>query len=86
MHLYELIKKLSKNKKIIVYIDMDGVIASYDVGKLFDIENKRPLYTKIKTLSKWTELKNAELRILSVCRFDSQITEKCMVRPICPIF
>lgn len=76
MHLYELIKKLSKNKKIIVYIDMDGVIASYDVGKLFDIENKRPLYTNIKTLSKWTELKNAELRILSVCRFDSQITEK----------
>lgn len=61
MHLYELIKKLSKNKKIIVYIDMDGVIASYDVGKLFDIENKIPLYTNIKTLSKWTELKNAWL-------------------------
>lgn len=58
MHFYELIKKLSENKKIIVYIDMDGVIASYELGKPFDFENKRPLHTNIKTLSKLVELKN----------------------------
>lgn len=58
MHFYGLIKKLSKNKKVIVYIDMDVVIASYELVNPFDFENKRPLYTNIKTLSKLAELKN----------------------------
>lgn len=51
MHFYELIKKLVEHKKTIIYVDMDGVIASYDVGKPFDFINKRPLYNNIKTLS-----------------------------------
>lgn len=76
MHFYELIKKLSKTKKTIVYVDMDGVIASYDFGKPLNFENKRPLFTNIKTLSKLSDLENIELHILSVCRLDSQIIEK----------
>lgn len=76
MHFYELIKNLSKDKKIILFVDMDGVIASYDFGKPLNFINKRPLSTNIKTLSKLTKLDNVELHILSVCVFDKQINEK----------
>lgn len=76
MHFYKLVKKLTEDKKTIIYVDMDGVIASYDFGKPLDFENKRPLSTNIKTLSKLCNLKNVELHILSVCRFDSQVKEK----------
>ncbi len=76
MHFYELIQKLVVDKKIIIYVDMDGVIASYDFGRPLDFVNKRPLSTNIKTLSRLCELKNVQLRILSVCRFDSEIKDK----------
>jgi len=76
MHFYELIKKLSKNKKLIVYVDMDGVIAEYDISKIdLDFINARPLFTNINTLQKISDL-NVELHILSVCRLDSQIKDK----------
>lgn len=76
MYFYELIKKLSKNKKTKIYVDMDGVIASYDFGKPLDFTNKRPLITNIKTLNELCKLQNVELFILSVCRFNNQINEK----------
>jgi len=76
MHFYELIKKLTDDKKTIIYVDMDGVIASYDFGKPLDFANKRPLSTNIKALSQLCNLKNVELHILSVCRFDNQVKEK----------
>lgn len=76
MHFYELIQKQTKNKKTRIYVDMDGVITSYDIGKPYDFENKRPLTTNIKTLSKINNLENTELFILSICKKDSQIKEK----------
>ena len=76
MHFYELIQKQTKNKKTRIYVDMDGVIASYDIGKPYDFENKRPLTTNIKTLSKINNLENTELFILSICKKNSQIKEK----------
>lgn len=76
MHFYELIQKQTKNKKTRIYVDMDGVIASYDIGKPYDFENKRPLTTNIKNLSKINNLENTELFILSICKKDSQIKEK----------
>lgn len=76
MYFYELIKKLSENKKTKIYVDMDGVIASYDFGKPLDFANKRPLITNIKTLNELCKLQNVELFILSVCRFNNQINEK----------
>lgn len=76
MHFYELIQKQTKNKKTRIYVDMDGVIASYDIGKPYDFENKRPLTTNIKTLGKINNLENTELFILSICKKDSQIKEK----------
>lgn len=76
MHFYELIKKLAESKEIIIYVDMDGVIASYDFGKPLDFKKKRPLTTNIKTLNQLCNLKNVELHILSVCRFNIEINEK----------
>lgn len=76
MHFYNLIKNLAENQKLQIYVDMDGVIASYDIGKPYDFANKRPLKTNINTLKKISELKNTELFILSICKKDNQIKEK----------
>ncbi len=76
MHFYQLIKELTKNTPTIIFIDMDGVIVSYDFGKPLNFENIRPLLTNIKTINKLCELKNIELKILSICRTDNQINEK----------
>ena len=76
MHFYELIKQLSKDKKIIIYIDMDGVIASYDFGRPLEFDKKRPLITNIKTLEEISKIPGVKLHILSICKKDFQIKEK----------
>lgn len=76
MHFYELIKQISKDKETIIFVDMDGVIASYDLGRPLDFKNKRPLTTNINTLEKISKLKNTELHILSICKKDYQVNEK----------
>ncbi len=76
MYFYELVKRVTKDKKTIIYVDMDGVIAAYDFGNPLDFANKRPLFTNIKTLRQLCDLENVELHILSICRTDSQIKEK----------
>lgn len=76
MHFYNLINEISKKEDIVVFIDMDGVISSYDFGKPLDFINKRPLETNINTLKSISEIDNVELCILSVCRLDSQIKDK----------
>jgi len=76
MHFYNLIKDLSSKENIIMFVDMDGVIASYDVGKPLDFLNKRPLTENINKLKKVSELPNVEPHILSICRKDFQIDEK----------
>ena len=86
MHFYELIQKQTKNKKTRIYVDMDGVIASYDIGKPYDFENKRPLTTNIKTLSKINNLENTELFILSICKKDSQIKKNNWLDKYAPFF
>jgi hypothetical protein len=76
MHFYNLIKELSSVNKIKLFVDMDGVIASYDFGKPLDFKMKRPLNTNIEVLRKVSLLENVELFILSVCRKNYQINEK----------
>ena len=76
MYFYNLIKNLTKDKKTVIYCDMDGVIAAYDFGKPLEFDKKRPLYTNIKKLEEVSKLDNIELRILSACRIESQIDEK----------
>lgn len=76
MHFYNLIKNLSSEKELVIFVDMDGVISSYDVGKPLDFLNKRPLKENINKLEKINELPNVELYILSICRKNFQIEEK----------
>ncbi len=45
---FESIIKSLKNNKIKIYVDMDGVIADYNVIKLTDYSKKRPLFSNIK--------------------------------------
>lgn len=76
MYFYELIKEQAKNEEVVIFVDMDGVIASYNFGKPLDFKTKRPLKTNIGTLEKISTLKNVELYILSVCKKDFQIKDK----------
>ncbi len=76
MHFYKIIENLSKERKLLIFVDMDGVIASYDIGKPYDFDKKRPLITNINTLKRLNSLENCELYILSICKKDYQIKEK----------
>lgn len=64
------------NKKIKIYIDMDGVVADYDVGKAGNFDKKRPLYTSIDKLKEISFMDNVSLYILSITRKDIGIYEK----------
>ncbi|MBR6034088.1 MAG: hypothetical protein IKP28_05095 [Clostridia bacterium] len=77
MYFYNLIKEMASKNDLILFIDMDGVIASYDIGKNpFDFLHKRPLTQNIANIKEVSELENVEVCILSVCREDSQIEDK----------
>ena len=76
MHFYKIIENLSKERKLLIFVDMDGVIASYDIGKPYDFDKQRPLIANINTLKRLNSLENCELYILSICKKDYQIKEK----------
>ena len=76
MHFIDLIKKISIEEEIILFVDMDGVIASYDVGRPYDFKNKRPLKNNINIFREIAKLDRVSLHILSVCRENYQIEEK----------
>ena len=65
-----------KDKKIRLFVDMDGVIADYEVGLARDYDKKRPLKSNIKKLKEISENQNIEMNILSVTRHDSGFEEK----------
>ena len=75
-YFYNLMSDLSAENKIDLFVDMDGVIASYNFGKPLNFKTKRPLTTNINTLKKVSKLKNVNLFILSVCRENYQIKDK----------
>lgn len=75
------LSNLNQKKKILIYIDMDGVVADYNMmnheGDSKDVYlNKRPLKTIINIFEKINDEKNIELHILSVTRHKIQITGK----------
>ena len=76
MHFIDLIKKISIDEEVILFVDMDGVIASYDVGRPYDFKNKRPLKNNINIFREIAKLDRVSLHILSVCRENYQIEEK----------
>ena len=75
MYLEELLKKYN-DKKIRLFIDMDGVIADYVFGEAKDFDKKRPLLDSIKKLEIISKMDNIEPYILSVTRMDIGIDEK----------
>ena len=64
------------NKKIKIYVDMDGVIADYNVGIPYNYDKKRPLSTNITKLEKVSKMENVEMHILSVSRMDEGVAQK----------
>jgi hypothetical protein len=47
-----------------MFVDMDGVIASYDFGRPLEFDKKRPLLTNIKTLEEVSKIPGVKLHIL----------------------
>lgn len=81
-YFYNYVKKYG-DKEIHIYIDMDGVVADYDVlnYELHKEENdvyltKRPVISSIDALKEVSQLNNVKLYILSVSRHESQIAGK----------
>ncbi len=65
-----------KDKQVKLFVDMDGVIADYNVGVPRDYDKKRPLYDSIKKLEEISKMPNIELLILSVTREDEGYEQK----------
>lgn len=75
MYLKEYLEQF-KDKKIKLFVDMDGVIADYDVGVPKDYDKKRPLYDSIDKLEIISKMSNVELFILSITRYSAGIEQK----------
>ena len=65
-----------KEYRIRLFVDMDGVIADYDVGKPSEYDQKRPLFDSIKKLEEVSMMDNIEMYILSVSRMHEGIKQK----------
>lgn len=75
MYIKEVVDKYNTDK-IKIFVDMDGVIADYDVGKPSGYDTKRPLITSISKLETISKLNNIELFILSITKKDEGIEQK----------
>lgn len=75
LYLKELLEKYN-DKKIKLYVDMDGVIADYIVGEAEKFDQKRPLYSSISKLEEISKMKNVELFVLSISRMDEGVEQK----------
>ena len=81
-YFYNYLKNLG-DKEIHVYIDMDGVVADYDVTSYEKHKHekdvyltKRPIKTSIEILREVAKLENVKLYILSVSRYNIQVDGK----------
>ena len=63
-------------KKIKLFVDMDGVVADYDFGSAQDYDKKRPLIDSIDKLEIVSKMPNVELFIFSVTRYSSGYEQK----------
>jgi hypothetical protein len=73
MKFYETIKKY-ENKIIDLYVDMDGVIAEYDIGN-FNYDMIRPLQSNINRIKALSD-NNINVKILTICKNNKIIDEK----------
>lgn len=73
MKFYDTIEKY-KDEKIDLYVDMDGVIAEYDIGN-FDYNTIRPLKSNIKRIKELIA-KRINIKILTICKSNLIVKEK----------
>ncbi len=73
MKFYDTLDKYN-NKNIDIYVDMDGVIAEYDIGN-FDYNTIRPLQSNIKRIKDLLE-KDIKIKILTICKNDIIVKDK----------
>ena len=75
MYLKEVLEEY-KDKKIDLFVDMDGVIADFDFGNHIPFDKKRPLIDSINKLKIISEMPNVELFILSTTSKKEGIEQK----------
>ena len=75
MYIKEFLERF-KGDKIRLFVDMDGVIADYDVGFPSGYDQKRPLVSNISKLEEISKMDNIELFILSISRMHEGIEQK----------
>lgn len=76
MYFTKKIKLKYKDEQLIIFVDMDGVIADYQFQEPLNFKNKRPIKTNIATFEQLSKLPNIELYILSICKKEYQVAEK----------
>ena len=65
-----------QDKKVKMFVDMDGVIADFNFGKACDYDKKRPLYSSINKLENISKKNNVDLYIFSATRMNKGYDEK----------
>ena len=65
-----------QDKKVKMFVDMDGVIADFNFGKACDFDKKRPLYSSIEKLKNISQKDNVDLYIFSATRMNKGYDEK----------
>lgn len=65
-----------QDKKVKMFVDMDGVIADFDFGNNGDYDKKRPLYSSIEKLERISKKDNIDLYIFSATRMNKGYDEK----------
>lgn len=89
----EEIKEKAKSKRVIIYSDMDGVLAEYRTGEKPSILGnekefflrKRAIFSTINKLEALSKLENIEIGIMSNCYFQEQKKDKIVwLEKYCP--
>ena len=82
-YFYNKIKEMAENRKVDIYVDMDGVVADYDLLNFESVKtspdaylNKRPITTVINIFRNLSKLDNVTIYILSVAKQENQINGK----------
>ena len=75
MYLKEYLEQFG-DKRIKLFVDMDGVVADYVFGSAQDFDKKRPLYDNIDKLEIVSEMPNVEMFIFSATRYSSGLAQK----------
>ena len=65
-----------KDKKVKMFVDMDGVIADFNFGEARNFDKKRPLYSSINKLENISKKDNVDLYIFSATRMKQGYDEK----------